>query len=993
MQKEHRGILKATEGLALFVVMHYCLFRFMEPTSFDFMYSSLYSKLTFFSLLVVGFLRLAIGLWEEYKTSGITKGLIAKILLIGISGICCILLEIKYEYTFFLYLLVAAFCLYGIDADKILKAFSICIGTMLVTTILCCLAGAIPNNLYFSSEGSRDHLLRASYGVTYPTNFASYFVFLFLFLWCSGNRKPVLPLLGLILLTGLFIYNHTNSNSSELCLLLIAVFILWESLEHRFLYKYNKILDITGWIASLAFPILGVIFYGLTWLYGKGNAFAIQADTFLHGRLSLTWDGIQTYGINAFGAATTQNGAGGGDIPLWTGSYNFLDSSYGLMLVRYGWVLTLVVTVLWVWMTRRAVRTGHRALAYAMLIIAVHSFSEHHFPEINYNILLAMPLCYLLPCEEQESKKLPEKSIVRWVPWLVFGSIAVCCLIFLPLILARLRTVVDLNGWENSLPVFICCLLCVILIGLLMFFLSRLICSRIEKKTEKMSCVGLICTVCIICGVFGWMGITVYNGAGEIRLSTDADPIHIILSTTDEPVYADPLEELYQREYSGITGHIWTPEELAGIRKGTILMDREPEKNKLIETGAIYAEISDYSSIYTYDKDVAEALRSAGYTCRGYYYSERVMDNRQIAELNNLETSEDGSLVLTRDEKKICDEPKLSLYSGAYRTTFELSLDSQPDEETVCIVAVTTHAGENQVFQREIMANEFDKNGHAFVVCDYTIHSSPLVRFEVEGRSSLKVNRISWKRNESVDTWRTFDDKGRLLGEAYYSLDGKSVERSGGFSAITQEFDKTGRLIARQYLNAEKQPVTRTDGYSEVKWILNETTKAYDLIFYDDQGNIIDNRGLNLAQDVPDSTEGWSDWMSPIYDTANSCINIGTLNLGDKQVGDVFTCQIEIEFMNVQATDNQTLRFWTQGSADGEWGIGNIWTNSLVNLDIPPHDGIYTFTVTNTVNEKMVNISNFDMAFRCDYWKSGYFRVRKVKVEKGDTVSEWTPSV
>lgn len=993
MVKEHKDILKASEWLALAVVMHYCMFRFMQSTSFDFMFSSFYSKFTFCSLLAVGSLRLGVWLWREYKASGITKSLTSKILIIGIFGICSVLLEIKFDYTFFLNLLFAAFCLCGIDKDKILKAFTICIGTMLATVVLCCLAGVIPNNLYFSSEGLRDNLLRASYGITYPTDFASCFVFLFLFIWCGGNRKPVLPLLGLILLTAWFIYTHANSNSSELCLLLMAVFVVWEALEHRFFAKHKKILSIAGWTAVGLFPLLGIVFYGLTWLYGQGNNFAVQANSFLHGRLSLTWDGIQTYGINAFGAATTQNGAGGGDIPTWTGSYNFLDSSYGLLLVRYGWVLTLVMTVIWVWMTRRTLHTGHRAMAYAMAVIAVHSFSEHHFPEINYNIMLAMPLCCLLPCRETEEKRIPEKNIIRWIPWLVFGAIAVCCLLSLPLVLARLRTVVDLNNWENSLPAFVCCLLYVALVGLIGFFLSRLISSRIEKEKQKAPIIGLICTACIICAAFGWIEITINNGAGEVRLSADTKPMQIILSTTDEPVYVDPLEELYIRNYPGISGYALTPEELAANRKGTILMDREPEKNKLIATGAIYAEISAYSSIYTYDRKVAEALRSVGYTCRGYYYSERSFDNREIAKLNNLEINEDGSLLLTGDGSSIVEEPKLSLYSGAYRTTFDLSLDSYPAEGKICRVSVTTHKGEKQVLQREITADEFDENGHAVVACDYTINASPTVRFETESIVPIRVNRISWDRNETVDLWYAYDAEGKLLSEAYYSLDGKAAEQPGGFSVIRQEFDKTGCLVGRKYLNADGQPMARTDGYSEAKWILNETTNAFDLTFCDEHGNTIDNSGLNLARDIPGDSEGWSAWMVPTYNAVNSCINIGSLNLGDKKAGDVYTCQIEIEFKNVQSTEGQDFRFWTQGSADGKWGIGNIWATNLINLENPPRDGIYTYTITNTVNEKMVNITEFDMAFRCDYWKSGVFRIRKVKVEKGDTVSEWTPGV
>ena len=992
MGRERKDILKATEWIALLVVMHYCVYCFMRPTSFVFEYSPIHRKLTFISLALVGSFRLLAGFWREFRESGITRGLVGKILLIGVSGICCLMLEIRFEYTFFLFMLFAAFCLYEIDADKILKAFTICIGAMLASVVLCCLTGVIPNYVYLSTEETQERLVRASYGISYTTNFASYIFFLILYFWCGGKRKLALPMLGLVVLAFWFIYSQANSNSSELCLLLTAAAILWETMERRVFRNRKTLLNITGWLAAGIFPFLGIVFYGLTWLYGQENVFAVRADIFLHNRLSLTWEGIQTYGINAFGAAASQNGAGGGDIPKWTGGYNFLDSSYGMMLVRYGWVLTLIATVLWVWMTRKAVKNGYRSLAYAMAIIAVHSFSEHHFTDIQYNVLLAMPLCCLIrrnETEQTEEKASKEKRIVGWIPWLAAGGTAAGCFLLLPTGLAYLRTAFELRGWENSFWALLCCLLYVVLTGLLAFFLSKLIISLIEKK--KVRWIGLACTIGALCAVCLWTGMTVNSGKTAVRLSTDAEPLQIILASAKEPVYVDSLEALYQQKYPVISGRIWTAEEMAGIQEGTILTDREPELNKLISTGAIYAEISDYSSIYTYDWDVVEALKSAGYSCHGFYYTERALDNEKLAELNHLERAEDGALLLTAEGNSIVEEPDLSLYKGEYQTSFDLSIGSQIDEGTVCTVAVTTYQGENRIFEREISAEEFDENDHAVIICDYGIASSRSVRFEAWSRIPLKVRSISWKRNNTTDIWRKYNMEGNLLEETYYDLDGNRLTRVGGYSTIEQEYDENSHLIRRRYLGLDGEPITRTDGCMEIRWMHNEVTGAYDAVFIMDGEELIDNN-MNLARDIPGDKNCWSNWMIPEYNIKNSCINIGSLNLGDKRIGDKYTCQIEVEFKGVTGTEGKTFGFWTQGAADGKWNKGNVW-NHLVSLDTPPRDGTYLYTVTNTVNEKMLPVTNFDLGFRCDYWKSGMFRVRKVMVVQGDTIGEWSPVI
>ena len=111
------------------------------------------------------------------------------------------------------------------------------------------------------------------------------------------------------------------------------------------------------------------------------------------------------------------------------------------------------------------------------------------------------------------------------------------------------------------------------------------------------------------------------------------------------------------------------------------------------------------------------------------------------------------------------------------------------------------------------------------------------------------------------------------------------------------------------------------------------------------------------------------------------------------KLGDTYTCQIEIEFSGVNKTAGEDFRFWTQGATDGVWTIGNIWNSNLIILTDVPSDGVYTYTVTNTLTEDMANASTFDIGFRYDNWASGKFRVRHVKIEKGDEATEWTPGI
>ena len=134
---------------------------------------------------------------------------------------------------------------------------------------------------------------------------------------------------------------------------------------------------------------------------------------------------------------------------------------------------------------------------------------------------------------------------------------------------------------------------------------------------------------------------------------------------------------------------------------------------------------------------------------------------------------------------------------------------------------------------------------------------------------------------------------------------------------------------------------------------------------------------------IPGCTFEWSDWMTPEYDKQNRCFTIAKVNLGEKHIGDQYECSIEIEFKDVTATDGQQFAFWTQGPIDDSWSYfqENVWNWNLIRLADVPENGTYYYRTTNQITENTVNLKAFNMGFRCDYWSSGTFRVRNVKIE------------
>lgn len=271
-------------------------------------------------------------------------------------------------------------------------------------------------------------------------------------------------------------------------------------------------------------------------------------------------------------------------------------------------------------------------------------------------------------------------------------------------------------------------------------------------------------------------------------------------------------------------------------------------------------------------------------------------------------------------------------------------------------------------------------NGYASVSYEYDNGSNVIKQSFMDETGALVISPSGY-----AEVRRIYEGN-HLIYEAYYGPDGNPLKQLAGYVAIAQKWDGD-TLLSRTYLDPDGNETNREDEFSKAVWRQEGT--CTNLHFYNAKGQEVGPDSLNLAGDVRIGEDGWSEWMVPVYNTVNSCQGIGWTNLGPKAEGDVYTSALEIEFKGVTVTPGQQLRFWAQGAQDGRWFTGSVWNGNLINLIEAPADGLYAYTSTVTVSADMANVSTFDLGFRCDYWASGMFRVRKVKVEKGDTATAW----
>lgn len=164
------------------------------------------------------------------------------------------------------------------------------------------------------------------------------------------------------------------------------------------------------------------------------------------------------------------------------------------------------------------------------------------------------------------------------------------------------------------------------------------------------------------------------------------------------------------------------------------------------------------------------------------------------------------------------------------------------------------------------------------------------------------------------------------------------------------------------------------------------------------------NSGINI---VPETSDEWSNWIEPTYNATN--INFYPTHLSnipfptERNLGDVYTVSIEVEFDNVTFTPGQTGIFRLQGKDDGQWLSANpLYGPAEGNTSTPVimisnFDNGHKNLIAHSYKRNdayLNNLDHYEIGFRLDYWASGRFRYRRIKIERGYVeYPKWSPAI
>ncbi len=687
-----------TEKLYLFVFCLYVLKWSFETTLYYIDWPTEYEMLLRLTLCVIVLLKIG-----------------SKWTLMGKEWMICFLtviplkfswLSTEYDFLLDTALLIAGAA--GISYRKILKVGFWGDLYVLLIAMVGSFAGCI-DDLFYLHKGH-------SFGGYYPTDFAAHALFLFLVAWILYGKNTLLYAVCSAVFA-FVIYGCCGARCSVIisCLLAVSILYLFVTEKHSTSKKILGKLD--RWInicLRYMMPFCALVMISLTILYDEGSSFLVRLNALLTGRLQLGHTAIDTYGIKSFGTAFTMVGAGGTTaLPL---GYDFVDSSYIMILVRYGAIVLAALFIQYIWMEKKAIKAGLKKLAWAAALIAVHSVIEHHLLELTFNLLLVLPFADF---ENKESEAgLTEIGKQRCLKYI--ACIAILLLTVFPWLMDYLRTIVDvlqLNNPENHIRFMAIATIGLSTIILFIYMVLKVSSSIIKKRfPSRWDYAGTALLMFALLSSAIWSERIIQASETRFQNSIDADALIIDrLLSADESIgklYVDHVPEIYRRKFKEISYGILAPEKAPFRRDMTLIADNGVELQALTNAGFLYGEIYSGRAIYTNSAEAEKILTENGILLTNYYSKKEEINLIDLAVQNGLETTREGTLLLSNSEKSLHHGPGVTVCSGKLQVEYSLRLiNNSLDSDVVATAAITSYLGERTWIKQEIRVGDFDEDG------------------------------------------------------------------------------------------------------------------------------------------------------------------------------------------------------------------------------------------------------------------------------------------
>lgn len=272
---------------------------------------------------------------KDVFLNGIDYALTHILLLVTIVVAGVVYLEMGERIPLILVLVIWVCSFY--DFKKIVKVFLGSSLVLMVSAWILSFVDFIPEIISI-----RDDKYRYAMGFVYPLETMTFFLFLAICYIYLQEKKYNLKDCVMINIMGLLLYSITAARTAFFLLIIVSLVALVYAKTN-----IEKVLRVLfPWLGYVVVAVCAVASVGGGLLYNIENPIWVKIDSLISNRLRMMEVAFEEYGFTLFGQKIEWVGYGGlEDITITVGKYNFVDCSYGKILMDYGIIFLLLILI------------------------------------------------------------------------------------------------------------------------------------------------------------------------------------------------------------------------------------------------------------------------------------------------------------------------------------------------------------------------------------------------------------------------------------------------------------------------------------------------------------------------------------------------------------------------------------------------------------------------------------------------------------------------
>lgn len=273
----------------------------------------------------------------------------------------------------------------NVDFKRIIKIYFY-VGMLLLAFVVISAMGGLIRNLVYRRDMT--NIVRQSFGIAYPTDFAAHVLYLILAYAYLKFGKIKWYDYAVFLAAAVFLVKFSDARLSAYAIIL-SISVLWIGQRAQTDHLLSRFIASFYWTVPILSAYLVII---ASYFFTPSNKILTKVNNASSGRLFLGHKAISEYGFSMFGKQIIEHGWGGANGLKMSqnapANYFFVDSSFLRMTILYGIIMAIIILLAMTKISWESFQKGSFALASIIVIVSVSAMVEQRLLDLAYDPFL-----------------------------------------------------------------------------------------------------------------------------------------------------------------------------------------------------------------------------------------------------------------------------------------------------------------------------------------------------------------------------------------------------------------------------------------------------------------------------------------------------------------------------------------------------------------------------------------------------------------------------